>query len=87
MGEAAEQRQGAQHGEPEQVAVLLLIDATLTVDETGFLPIAVVLENIKQGLAPMAGVDLHVAHASIREHRDEMLACFEAANDEEARRG
>lgn len=70
------------------VPFLLMLDCTADPDDhEGMLPLARVLEEISQALAPVKGVEVRLAHVSIREHRDEMLNAFEALNDEEVRRG
>lgn len=74
--------------EHEEVPFLLMLDCTADpAKHEGMLPLARVLEEIAQALAPISGVSVKIAHVSIREHRDEMLHCFDALNEEEARRG
>ena len=83
MAEAGAQRQG----EEGPVPFLMILDATAALDEGGMLPLSQVLEEIRQALAPMSGVEVKMTHVSIREHRDEMLNAFEALTDEGVRRG
>ena len=69
----------------EPVPFLVCVDAVAEPDESGMLPFALVLEEIKQALSAR-GMEAKIAHVSIRESREEILHAIEAAGDEEDRR-
>lgn len=70
----------------ENVPFVLVVDCSAVMEGQDMLPLAQVLDDIKQALAARHGVEPVMVHAAIREAREEILHAVDAAAEEEDRR-